>query len=157
MQAIDILGDQQLQPALLLQSRQCLMGGTGPRLTHHAPAQHGTRPVALTHQHIAHEGLIGHGLGALPLSVAVPVVRDADFGAAAGATNDYHTRVRMQPVLQAPQRQSIHTMVQGFTHYSSGDVNRATEPTSRRRRPFSLRYCTIRAWPRSASNCAAMA
>ncbi len=88
VQPVHVLRQQQLGSAPRLERGQSAVRVVGLSPTHEPPADETARPIAPPRRFLAHEGLIGHRLGALPLPVRVAIVRDARRRAAAGAGQD---------------------------------------------------------------------
>ena len=100
MQPVDVLGQQKLASAQRLQPGECAMGGVRPRPAEAPPAELAARPVAPARRLLAHEGLIGHRLRALPFAVGVAIVGDAGARAATCAGQDEETSMPVDEVLQ---------------------------------------------------------
>ena len=76
VQPVHILRQQKLGSSPRLERGQSAMRVVGLSLTHDPPADEAARPVAAARLFLAHEGLVGHRLGAFPLAVRVAIVRD---------------------------------------------------------------------------------
>ena len=85
VQPIDVLGQQELAAVHRLQTREGSMRIVRLGAAEAAPTDHAAGPIALARQRVAHEGLIGHRLGALPIAVGVAIIGNAGVRAAAGA------------------------------------------------------------------------
>jgi len=88
VQAVHVLGEQHLHGAACFQCGQGGVGGVGLGLAEARPAEQAARPVALAGGRFAHEILVVHRRGALPLAVGIAVIGNARVGAAAGAGED---------------------------------------------------------------------
>ena len=78
VQPIHVLGQQKLASAPRLEPGQRAMRVVGLSPTNEPPADEAARPIAAARLFLAHEGLIGHGLGAFPLALGVAIVRDPE-------------------------------------------------------------------------------
>src|SRR5271170_2868474 len=124
MQPVDVLGENELDSAHRLEPGQGAMSVVRPRLANAPPAAEAARPIAPTGLFVAHEGLEGHRLRALPLAVGVAIVGNARAGAAPGAGQDEQTPMPVDKVLEtagfdherrlSPKRQSRHQPFQGY-------------------------------------------
>ena len=88
MQTVDILGEEQLAPAVGFQPRQRMMRIVGLRHSEPPPADHASRPISRARILIRGERLEPHRLRSFPIAVVVAIVRNAGVGAAAGARED---------------------------------------------------------------------
>ena len=75
MQAVHVLGDEELNSAHRFEPGQGAVSIIGFSLTNEPPADEAPRPIAPARLFFAHEGLIGHRLRPLPLTVGVAIVR----------------------------------------------------------------------------------
>src|SRR5690606_22736570 len=101
VQAVDVLGQQQVDPAVSFERGQGVVGGVGLGADEARPPDGAARPVASVGGVAAGQGLQGDGLGAFPVSIAVAIVGNARAGAAAGAGQDEKAFVPAEPVAQA--------------------------------------------------------
>ena len=101
VQPIHVLGQKKLASARRLELGQSAMRVVGRSLTNEPPADEAARPIAAARLFLAHEGLIGHRLGAFPLALGVAIVRNARRRAAARAGQDEQALVPIDEVLQA--------------------------------------------------------
>ena len=88
MEPIDVLGQNDLGSAHHLKACQGPMGVIRDSPAEPPPSDHAPRPIAPARCVIAHEGLVGDGLRALPVSIGVAIVRNAGICAAAGPRQD---------------------------------------------------------------------
>src|ERR1700687_1910562 len=101
VQAIDVLRHQSLDTVLLLQARQGTMRIVGPRTAQPPPADQAARPVAPAGRRVAHKCLEHYWRGAFPPAVSVAVVRDAGFGAAAGAGENEQAGISLDELCES--------------------------------------------------------
>ena len=69
VQAIDILRDDQIDPAGLLQPRQRVVAATGSRPGHRGPTEEAARPVTPAGAFQVQEVMLPHRLRALPVAL----------------------------------------------------------------------------------------
>ena len=98
VQAVDVLGQQQLAAAHRFETREGAVRGVGAHLPEVSPAHRAARPVPLPRREAAHEELKRHRLRPLPRAGGVAVVRDARSGAASGAGQDEETAMPVDEV-----------------------------------------------------------
>src|SRR6516164_2173977 len=77
------------------------MRGVRPGAADASPSDEAARPIAAARRFVAHEGLIGHRLLPLPLTVGVAIVGNARTRAAAGAGQDEEASMPLDEVLKS--------------------------------------------------------
>ena len=82
MQPVHVLGQEMVRLAQLFEPGQRAVGGVRLSCMKTAPADQASRPIAAARGLARHEGLIGHRLGPLPLTVGVAIVRNPRIRAA---------------------------------------------------------------------------
>ena len=98
--AYRLLGQEKLGSPRRLEPAKARCAAFGSRLTNAPPADEAARPVAPPCRCLAHEGLIGDRLGALPFAPARDS-RESPIGAAARAGQDEEAFMPVNEVLQA--------------------------------------------------------
>ncbi len=88
VQTVDILGEEQLAPAIGFEPRQRVMRVVGLGLSEPPPADHASRPVPLARLLVGNERLEPNRLRSFPVAVAVAIVGNAGVRAAAGVRQD---------------------------------------------------------------------
>jgi len=97
VQAIDILRDDQIDPAGLLQPRQRVVAATGSRPGHRGPTEEAARPVTPAGAFQVQEVMLPHRLRALPVALPVAIRRNPARRAQPGAGKDHHGTLLQQP------------------------------------------------------------
>ena len=77
VQAIDILSHDLTYVTTGLEFNQGMMSRTRYGIADYWPTDKAASPVALPHQQVFHKGFVLNGLFALPVTVFIPVIRDA--------------------------------------------------------------------------------
>src|SRR5205085_6849238 len=88
MQVIDILRDQLMHAAALLERRERAMRRVRPRCFESRPSAKAARPVKAPHLRAPHEGGVLNRLVPRPRAARTAIVRNARLGAAARAGKD---------------------------------------------------------------------
>jgi hypothetical protein len=77
VEAIHILGDHQLQPVAVLQSRHGDVCRVGPGIPHRRPTRHGASPVPAPARRIGDEFMVLYRFATAPATPGVAIGRDA--------------------------------------------------------------------------------
>jgi hypothetical protein len=103
MKPVNVLGQQQFAPVHFFQAGERAMGVVRPGAAEAPPPDHAARPITSARRLIAHEGLIGHRLHALPIAVGIAIVGYARVRAAAGAGQDDETSMAIDKVMESDE------------------------------------------------------
>lgn len=88
VQTVNILGEEQLAPAIFFQTRQRVMCVVGFGSSEPSPADHASRPVPLARLLVGNERLEPNRLRSFPVAIAIAIVGNAGVRAAAGPRQD---------------------------------------------------------------------
>jgi hypothetical protein len=103
MKPVDVLGHQDLGPAHWLQACEGAMGIVWSDMGEMPQADHAACPIALAGDLTAHEDLIGHRGGPLPVAGSVAIIRDA-ARAAASTCQDEEATMAINEVFEIGER-----------------------------------------------------